>query len=49
MQREGRLPPSVRFAIRLDVGPDVPSGPAKMLWSLNGSVVAAGTGVTVIR
>jgi Domain of unknown function (DUF4232) len=40
---------SVRFAMRLDVGPDVPSGPAKMLWSLHGSVVAAGTGVTVIR
>jgi hypothetical protein len=40
---------SVRFAMRLDVGADVPSGPAKMLWSLHGSVVAAGTEVTVFR
>ncbi len=40
---------SVRFAMRLDVGTDVPAGPTKMLWSLHGSTVAAGTGVTVIR
>jgi hypothetical protein len=40
---------SVRFAMRFDVGADVPAGPAKMLWSLHGSVVATGTGVTVVR
>jgi len=40
---------SVRFAMRLDVGADVPSGPAKLVWSLHGSVVAAGTVVTVIH
>jgi hypothetical protein len=40
---------SVRFAMRLDVRTDVPAGPAKMLWSLHGSSVAAGTEVTVIR
>ena len=40
---------SVRFAMRLHVGTDVPPGPAKMLWSLHGSAVAAGTGVTVTR
>ena len=40
---------TVRFAMRLDVGADVPEGPAKMLWSLHGSIVAAGTGLTVIR
>ncbi|HYU86490.1 MAG TPA: hypothetical protein VEK80_16930 [Kribbellaceae bacterium] len=40
---------SVRFAMRLDVGTDVPSGPAKMVWSLHGSTVAAGTVVRVIR
>ena len=40
---------TVRFAMRLDVDTDVPSGPAKMLWSLHGSTVAAGTGVTVIH
>jgi Domain of unknown function (DUF4232) len=40
---------TVRFAMRLDVGADVPAGPAKMVWSLHGSTVAAGTGVTVIR
>ena len=40
---------SVRFAMRLDVDADVPSGPAKLVWSLHGSVVAAGTVVTVIH
>jgi hypothetical protein len=40
---------SVRFAMRLTVGPDVPAGPAKMLWSLHGSAVAAGTEITVTR
>ncbi|HEY3002516.1 MAG TPA: DUF4232 domain-containing protein [Kribbellaceae bacterium] len=40
---------SVRFAMRLDVGTDVPSGPAKMVWSLHGSTVADGTVVRVIR
>jgi hypothetical protein len=39
---------SVRFAMRLDVDPDLPVGPAKMLWALHASTVAAGIGVTVI-
>jgi Domain of unknown function (DUF4232) len=40
---------SMRFAMRLNVGTDVPSGPAKLLWALHGSTVAAGTEVTVTR
>jgi hypothetical protein len=35
--------------MRLHVDTDVPAGHTKMLWSLHGSTVAAGTGVTVIR
>jgi hypothetical protein len=40
---------SVRFAMRLDVGASVPSRPAKLVWSLHGSAVAAGTALTVLR
>jgi hypothetical protein len=40
---------SVRFAMRLDVSTQVPTGLAKVGWSLHGSTVAAGTAVTVVR